>query len=486
MTRASANILSTVRLIFIVALICCNQACGTKNNLLKGSWSNMTDTSAPIQRMLHTAVWTGDSMFMWGGYEPGALGYTIKNDGGFYDPKGDKWTIPTAKSPLAARAQHTAVWTGTEVIIWGGVDADRKGLSDGARYNPKTDTWTSVSNTNAPSGRMRHVAVWTGSKMIVWGGRNTDGDWLGSGAIYDPTADSWTTMTTTAAPIPNVTALDDATTFDPQTVLGGQKVPLPTVDEDDVRAKINSALNDSVQKAIGFYVTELVTPWSNAVWVDTVKRMYLIGGLSLGLGASFDPESNTWTAIGAPASLSWAPFSPPAVWTGKRIFSWDKGQGAIYDPEDSKWTLPADVGPLGSRYQHSMVLAGEQVIIWGGMSSSYQLRKGAFYYPLTDTWEETQTEKAPMGRYFHTSVWTGEAMIVWGGIPLSGGDTSLDRYLADPDAYQRDEGFRGAIYKLIKEDSEEKADAPPARKVKCPLGSKDGDSAFCPIGGMWP
>src|SRR5437867_7604505 len=34
------------------------------------------------------------------------------------------------------------------------------------------DTWTPTSTTNAPAGRYEHTAVWTGSEMIVWGGLN--------------------------------------------------------------------------------------------------------------------------------------------------------------------------------------------------------------------------------------------------------------------------------------------------------------------------
>ena len=32
------------------------------------------------------------------------------------------------------------------------------------------DTWTATSTTNAPSARAGQTAVWTGSEMIVWGG----------------------------------------------------------------------------------------------------------------------------------------------------------------------------------------------------------------------------------------------------------------------------------------------------------------------------
>ena len=39
------------------------------------------------------------------------------------------------------------------------------------RLNQCTDnTWTATSTTNAPTARFGHTAVWTGSEMIVWGG----------------------------------------------------------------------------------------------------------------------------------------------------------------------------------------------------------------------------------------------------------------------------------------------------------------------------
>ena len=40
------------------------------------------------------------------------------------------------------------------------------------RASACTDTWTPTSTTNAPGARSNHTAVWTGSEMIVWGGYN--------------------------------------------------------------------------------------------------------------------------------------------------------------------------------------------------------------------------------------------------------------------------------------------------------------------------
>src|SRR5687767_12130768 len=64
----------------------------------------------------------------------------------------------------SARLLHTAVWTGTEMIVWGGADSVGA-LNDGQRYNPALNSWTAVTTSGAPSARSRHTAVWTGTKM---------------------------------------------------------------------------------------------------------------------------------------------------------------------------------------------------------------------------------------------------------------------------------------------------------------------------------
>ena len=74
----------------------------------------------------------------------------------------------TTNAPTA-REGHTAVWTGSEMIVWGGI-VHRWLVNTGGRYNPSTDSWTATSTTNAPSARYSHTAIWTGSEMIVWGG----------------------------------------------------------------------------------------------------------------------------------------------------------------------------------------------------------------------------------------------------------------------------------------------------------------------------
>jgi hypothetical protein len=141
------------------------------------SWQQRVNGTPPSARYSHTAVWTGSEMIVWGGYGGGVL-----NDGGRYNPAGNSWTAMPATGAPAARYNHTAVWTGSEMIVWGGSGASY--LNDGGRYNPAGNSWTAMTTTGAPTARRLHTAVWTGSEMIVWGGNG--GSYLNDTWSYTP------------------------------------------------------------------------------------------------------------------------------------------------------------------------------------------------------------------------------------------------------------------------------------------------------------
>jgi len=123
----------------------------------------------PVPTAYDTAVWTGNEMIVWGGTtDPNTT--DAVNTGGRYNPATDSWTKTSTSDAPSARKWHTAVWTGSEMIVWGGYNDNYNYLNTGGRYNPSSDSWTATSVTNAPSGRIYHTAVWTGSEMIVWGG----------------------------------------------------------------------------------------------------------------------------------------------------------------------------------------------------------------------------------------------------------------------------------------------------------------------------
>ena len=169
-----------------------------------GSW---TPTYAlPEADLLTSAVWTGAEMIIWGGTEVGGSTF---NSGSRYDPATDTWRTTSGVNAPFPRKQHTAVWTGTEMIVWGGCGLGSEHscqIFSGGRYNPVTDTWAATSIAGAPAPRINHTAVWTGTQMIVWGGCTFVNDActptaLGNGGgRYDPAANSWQPTSTTGAP----------------------------------------------------------------------------------------------------------------------------------------------------------------------------------------------------------------------------------------------------------------------------------------------
>src|SRR5437879_5095082 len=164
------------------------------------AWGATSTVNAPTARDSHTAVWTGSEMIVWGGRSTG--GYL--NTGGRYNPSTDSWVATTTTGAPAARYLHTAVWTGSEMIVWSGSDNSNVTtvFNTGATYNPSTNSWTATSTTNAPEARAGHTAVWTGSEMIVWGGgfRDLIPHYLNTGGKYNPATDSWIATSRTNAP----------------------------------------------------------------------------------------------------------------------------------------------------------------------------------------------------------------------------------------------------------------------------------------------
>jgi N-acetylneuraminic acid mutarotase len=333
------------------------------SDCIDDSWTATSTTDAPTRRSDHTAVWTGTEMIVWGGRNARAA--TV-NSGGKYNPSTDSWTATSTTSAPIARYYHTAVWTGSEMIVWGGSDGVRT-VNTGGRYNPSTDSWTATSTTSAPIARSNHTAVWTGSEMIVWGGSDGNNA-LNTGGRYDPSTNSWTATTTTNAP--------------------------PT--------RFNHT----------------------AVW--TGSEMIVWGGSDglnlLNTGGRYNPSTDTWTAT-TTTNAPGGRVAFTAVWTGSEMIVWagtdgtdGLDPGGRYNPSTDSWTVISTTNAPTDRYDHTAVWTGNEMIVWGGLMGIFtELNTGARYKPSTDSWTATSTTNAPAARYYHTAVWTGSEMIIWGG-----------------------------------------------------------------------
>lgn len=276
-----------------------------------------------------TAVWTGSRMLVWGTPfgGPGADAVATSQVGAAYDPVADRWT-EIGPSPLRAVGGHSAVWTGSRMLVWGG-SVGEASIADGASYDPATNRWTRLSPTPL-AARFDHRAVWTGDRMLVWGGfageESPSRVAFGDGAAYDPATDSWAMLP--AAPIPG-------------------------------RAM------------------------HAAVW--TGGTMVVWGGSGatglLADGARYDPATGSWLVL--PASPLTARLFHSAVAAQGSMLIWggmdDQGtsnDGAAYDPLADAWAMFPD-GSIGPRSGHSAVWTGSAMIVWGGNEGQDFLADGA-------------------------------------------------------------------------------------------------------------
>ena len=176
-------------------------------NPMTDQWSLTSTIDAPSARTSHTAVWTGVSMVVWGGWQNSYAGSEVAT-GGVYDPTADSWIPTTVDGAPQARYNHTMLWTGSRAIVWGGQGwawPNSVYFDSGGLYDPSTNSWSPTgSGSGHPAARALHTAIWTGTDMIVWGGRGASGSSVGNtGGRYDPLTDSWTpTSTGTNVPSP--------------------------------------------------------------------------------------------------------------------------------------------------------------------------------------------------------------------------------------------------------------------------------------------
>lgn len=137
------------------------------------SWAAMAPAPARLgARDTAAGVWTGEELLVWGGYgRSDQCTPCLHADGAAYDVATDTWA-PIAGSPLSGRGGHRAVWTGRDMVVWGGFDTEMR--SDGARYRRSSDTWATVV-AGPLAGRQHHAMVWTGRQVLVWGGEGAGG-----------------------------------------------------------------------------------------------------------------------------------------------------------------------------------------------------------------------------------------------------------------------------------------------------------------------
>jgi len=90
---------------------------------------------------LSFSFWTGSTMLLWGGFIPMSPypGSTATNMGAVFNPAAKTWYATSLAGAPTARSYASAIWTGSEMILWGGSETTELGTkvtNAGARYQP--------------------------------------------------------------------------------------------------------------------------------------------------------------------------------------------------------------------------------------------------------------------------------------------------------------------------------------------------------------
>ena len=307
-----------------------------------GTWTLIPDGPNPVGPPV---AWTGSELLV---AQAGCCAGLGSVNLTAYNPETRAWQA-LAPTPLTPRAFAAGAWTGTEMVVAGGLasaDGDAEhavAVTDGAAWDAATNTWHSIAPmpTTLPGGDP--TAVWTGREVLVWSSVPATATSSGREVVlaYDPSTNAWRSLAPSG-----------------------------------------------------------LTPRAHAVTVWTGRELVVWGGLNsnftatYGDGARLDPTTNTWRRL--PAAPVAARGQAAAVWSGREVLIWggdagagrEVGQGAAYDPVTNTWrALP--LSPLRAKTLPAGVWTGRYFLVIGGSAGGSLPAPGpaaAAYDPATNAW----------------------------------------------------------------------------------------------------
>jgi hypothetical protein len=356
-----------------------SQTISSTFNVLAGTagtaaWLNVIPNGAagsPAGRWLDATAWDGNRLYVFGGEL--ALG---TNELSAFDQRTGTWTTLTPNGAVnspPARQQARLVWTGTNLLLFGGFVASGC-LDELWSFDPLANAWTLLTAQNAvgaPSPRTHFGCVWDGTELIVYGGTNnsstfTDVWW------YDPLTNQWT-------------------------------------------LKIASGLPSSPD-----------TQGDLMLWIGT-RAMVWSGDLATAF--FYTPSTNAWSQQSIPSPTPRTAWYPAACWDGHEaiffatssVSSTSASETWQYDPVANQWTktiATGDPAAPDSRESPALVWGGTTALLFGG--NSYAL--GA----ENDLWRYTPGSPKPYTAGAPTQFLVWQPTTVTSGAPFTASIAIVD------------------------------------------------------------
>jgi hypothetical protein len=352
----------------------------TPRQLARGHWQALPSLPPGLlgRRNGAAVVWTGKELIVWGGVSVRGTVFQTHADGAAYDPRTGRWApLPPAPESQWLQGDHgLAVWTGREMLVWGGdtfVDPvrtpGRARFADGVAYDPERRTWRRLpARTAQPTpGCGNCWAVWTGRELVV--GQVEEAD-AGGGTVavaYDPAANRWRSLP-----------------------------PSPTLTDGSGHLQARTAMWAGTRLLVWSFWSRTARAANDETRASD-RPNEVPDGIDLW---AYDPATDRWTVLPAPPSQvrRVAAYSS-MVWTGREVVIASVQTGVVtgqagtttlagrYDPDRARWT-PVAPPPIRG---------GKVILAWTG-AAVVELNRNAVYDPATDGWLRLPALPEPAGR----------------------------------------------------------------------------------------
>ncbi len=363
--RSSAGVALVGALVFVVGLVASSSSAVASRSPATSTgpdarWRPLAP--APIEgRISAGTVWTGDEMIVWGGYTRGPRGgFVVNRDGAAYDTTTDTWRrIANAPAGVRGGGGSAAAWTGELAIFWAGNSPD--GPARGAVYDPAADAWRKLPG--GPLGpREGYVSAWTGDELVIIGGTQGDG-------FASPVA---------AAVTP-----------------GGHWRALPALDAFEALIPSGAVWDGEriIVTGLWFHCPELGSTCTDAEWV----------------ALAYDPATDTVETLDPPVSVALRAVG----WTGSEaafVASGTRSRILLYDPATDAWRS-------GGRGPCVLARGGQHAWLGDRLVQACDGRRLQLYDVGTDAWSVIRAGDSPFNRFGDSSIaWTGRRLIAWSGV----------------------------------------------------------------------
>ena len=342
-------------------------ASSAAGEMLAGPWRHVPPAPFALQAGV-TSVWTGHDVVVTGlTARVGQAGFVnATENAAAYNPSSNTWRA-LAKAPATpSYCRRDAVWTGSQMLVWG---------CRATTYDPSVNRWRRLPD--APTGH--GFAVWTGRELIGWGG-GCCGDAGADGSAYEPMTNRWRKLP--RAPL--------APEQSPLAAWDGHELLVFVSGISAVNGRPLSpdlARGAAYDPAANRWRVLQKRPVAGGAGVWDGSELIVVGaGRSGRVTEAFDPVANRWRRLAsAPAGrLGGVP-----VWTGSQVIVWGghadltgatiPRHALAFEPRTNRWTSLTKA-PMRPRESSQVAWTGRRLVVLGGVVPTAKGRSNAPTY----------------------------------------------------------------------------------------------------------